>query len=82
MERWTAEIAAGLAGLVHIFNPQLILIGGGVSAQRRLLIEPLQRQVKAAVMPAFADGLKVEAAALGNDAGLVGAVAYFLSQNF
>lgn len=82
LERWTAEIAAGLAGLVHIFNPQLILIGGGVSAQRRLLIEPLQRQVKAAVMPAFADGLKVEAAALGNDAGLVGAVAYFLSQNF
>ena len=28
---WVGEIAQGLAGLVHIFNPQLILIGGGVS---------------------------------------------------
>ena len=38
---WISEIAQGLAGLVHIFNPQLILIGGGVSAQQELLIDPL-----------------------------------------
>ena len=38
---WVGEIAQGLAGLVHIFNPQLILIGGGVSAQQELLIDPL-----------------------------------------
>ena len=37
---WINEIAQGLAGLVHIFNPQLILIGGGVSAQQALLIDP------------------------------------------
>ena len=33
LDHWTDEIAQGLAGMVHIFNPQLILIGGGVSAQ-------------------------------------------------
>ena len=38
------EIAQGLAGLVHIFNPQLILIGGGVSAQQELLIEPTRQK--------------------------------------
>ena len=31
LDAWTDEIAQGLAGMVHIFNPQLILIGGGVS---------------------------------------------------
>ena len=41
LNRWISEIAQGLAGLVHIFNPQLILIGGGVSAQQALLIDPL-----------------------------------------
>ncbi|MEE0801631.1 MAG: ROK family protein [Gemmiger sp.] len=74
---WRTEIAEGLAGLVHIFNPQLILIGGGVSAQQELLIEPLARQVRDSVMPAFAKGLELRSAALQNDAGLVGAVYYF-----
>ena len=74
---WINEIAQGLAGLVHIFNPQLILIGGGVSAQQALLIDPLAAQVRKSIMPAFAEGLEVRAAALQNDAGLVGAVYYF-----
>ena len=74
---WVGEIAQGLAGLVHIFNPQLILIGGGVSAQQELLIDPLAAKVRASVMPAFAEGLELKSAALQNDAGLVGAVYYF-----
>ena len=74
---WTDEIAQGLAGMVHIFNPQLILIGGGVSAQQKLLIDPIAAKVKASVMPAFAEGLEIRAAQLHNDAGMVGAVYYF-----
>ena len=77
LDAWTDEIAQGLAGMVHIFNPQLILIGGGVSAQQKLLIEPIAAKVKASVMPAFAEGLEIRAAQLHNDAGMVGAVYYF-----
>ena len=77
LDTWTDEIAQGLAGMVHIFNPQLILIGGGVSAQQKLLIDPIAAKVKASVMPAFAEGLEIRAAQLHNDAGMVGAVYYF-----
>ena len=77
LDTWTDEIAQGLAGMVHIFNPQLILIGGGVSAQQKLLITPIAAKVKASVMPAFAEGLEIRAAQLHNDAGMVGAVYYF-----
>ena len=77
LDAWTDEIAQGLAGMVHIFNPQLILIGGGVSAQQKLLIEPIAEKVKASIMPAFAEGLEIRAAQLHNDAGMVGAVYYF-----
>lgn len=80
LDSWLDEIAQGLAGMVHIFNPQLILIGGGVSAQQELMIAPLARKVRAAVMPAFAEGLELRAAQLRNDAGLVGAVYYFRQQ--
>ena len=77
LDNWTDEIAQGLAGMVHIFNPQLILIGGGVSAQQKLLVEPIAAKVRASVMPAFAEGLEIRAAQLHNDAGMVGAVYYF-----
>lgn len=76
LDSWINEIAAGLIGLVHIFNPQLIVIGGGVSVQEELLIRPLAAKIRAGVMPAFAEGLEIRAAAMGNDAGLVGAVYY------
>lgn len=80
LNNWIDEIAQGLAGLVHIFNPQLILIGGGVSAQQNLLIAPLSQKIKASVMPAFAQDLEIRAAALHNDAGLVGAVYNFMEE--
>ena len=38
---------------------------------------PLAAQVRKSIMPAFAEGLELKAAALQNDAGLVGAVYYF-----
>ena len=75
---WIEDIAAGISGLVHIFNPQMVLIGGGVSAQEELLIAPLRRRVLAQVMPRFAEGLRVEAATLGNDAGLIGAAKFYM----
>ena len=80
LDAWIEEIAQGLAGLVHIFNPQRILVGGGVSAQTDLLIRPLADRVAASVMPAFRQGLDLRAAELRNDAGLVGAVYYLRQQ--
>ena len=76
LNRWIDDIAAGLTGLVHIFNPQMVLIGGGVSAQEELLIQPLRKKVMDTVMPRFRECLKLEAATLGNDAGMIGAAKF------
>ena len=81
LERWIDDIAAGISGLVHIFNPQIVLIGGGVSAQEELLIAPLRKKVLASVMPRFGEGLRVERALLSNDAGLIGAAKFFMERN-
>ena len=81
LDRWIDDIAAGLTGLVHIFNPQAVLIGGGVSAQEELLIEPLRKKVLATAMPRFAEGLRVERARLANDAGLIGAAKFFMDKS-
>ena len=80
LDTWITEIAAGIAGYIHVFDPQLVLIGGGVSAQKTLLIEPLRKKVLSLIMPDFRDDLEFKAAALGNSAGMVGAVYYLMSK--
>ena len=78
LSAWIDDIAAGISGLVHIFNPQMVLIGGGVSAQEALLIAPLRERVLRSVMPRFAECLQLEAATLDNDAGMIGAARFYL----
>ncbi|MBR2540516.1 MAG: ROK family protein [Mogibacterium sp.] len=77
---WIDEISYGIAGLIHIFDPQVILIGGGVSKQEELLIRPLRDRVMSMIMPDFADDIDFRAAQLGNDAGIAGAVRYLMSR--
>ena len=80
LDHWLDDVAAGLTGLIHIFNPSLVLVGGGVSAQEEFLITPLRRKVLAGVMPRFAENLRIEHASLGNDAGMIGALRFWLDQ--
>ena len=81
LDMWTDEIAAGITGLVHIFDPLAVLIGGGVSAQEELLVKPVREKVLKTVTPDMAADLRVEAVTLGNNAGMVGAVKYFIDRN-
>ena len=78
VDSWIEDIANGLVSLVHIFNPEIILVGGAVSEQKELFIDKLRDKVMRKVMPNFSLDLKVESAKLGNDAGLVGALYYYL----
>lgn len=80
LDEWITDIAYGIAGLIHVFDPQIILIGGGVSKQEDLLISPLRDKVLSMVMPDFADGITFRAAQLSNDAGIAGAVRYLISK--
>lgn len=79
VDEWINYVAIGLASLVHIFNPSLILIGGGVSAQQELFIDKLREKVIKNIMPMYRLGLRIEKAVLENNAGLVGAVYYCMT---
>ena len=78
--RWMDYIAAGIVGMIHIFNPEMVLIGGGVSAQQELFIDKIKEKVMNRAMPNFTEGLDVKAAQLNNEAGLAGAVYYCIQQ--
>ena len=80
VDEWLGYIIAGIVGLVHIFNPETVILGGGVSAQKELFVDRIRDEVLKRVMESFAKGLKIEAAELGNGAGLIGAVYYLMNE--
>lgn len=80
VDAWIHDISAGIVSLVHIFNPELIIIGGGVSVQEELFIAKLRNKVMENIMPNFRTNLDLRAAMLGNNAGIIGAVYYLIKR--
>ncbi len=64
-----------LADLAHVFNPEIFVLGGGVSSMGTLLFEPLEISLREHIMDnAYLQDLRISPAELGDDAGLVGAM--------
>ena len=62
------------ASLLHLYSPEILVVGGGMSAALDLLMQGIRNQITRYAMPAFRD-VEVVPAALGDNAGLVGAAA-------
>lgn len=73
-------LGVGLVNLVNIFNPELVLIGGGLSQMGQLLLEPAIKVVKERAFEVPAKAVRIERAQLGADAGVLGAVALVLRE--
>jgi len=69
-------LGIGIGIIVTALNPEKVLISGGVVAAGRLLLDPLAEEARRWSHPISFDGCRIEKAALGNDAGLVGAAAW------
>jgi glucokinase len=69
-------LGRAVADFLHIFNPSIIIFGGGVSQSGALLFDPMKQAMVEHVMePAYLVDLQIATAKLGDDAGLLGALA-------
>ena len=66
-------IGVGLVNIIHIFNPEMIILGGGVTQMGPMLMEPALRIVHERAMKVPRDAVKIVQAQLGMNTGLVGA---------
>ena len=69
-----SRLGVALASFANIFEPEVIVIGGGVIAAGELLLEPARAEMAARVLPPMRS-IPVVAAQLGQDAGMIGAAA-------
>jgi glucokinase len=70
-----AALACGVASLANVFEPERVVIGGGVSREGEQLLGPVRERVRAEVIAPVARSLDVVAAELGETVGVVGAAA-------
>ncbi len=66
-------LGSGIGSLVNIFNPEVVVVGGGFGAAGDLLLEPARERVHREALEPARDLVRIVPAVLGPDAGLVGA---------
>jgi len=76
LSRAAYYLGVGLVNLVNIFNPGMIVLGGGMTGILEFLMEPARRVVDARAFKIAAQTVVITAAQLNNDAGVYGAAAY------
>ena len=73
-DKYINYLAAGIANVINIFQPEVLCIGGGVCNEGDALLLPLKELVASEVYTKRADNnSKIVIASLGNDAGIIGA---------
>ena len=66
-------LGVGLASLVNVLNPEVIVIGGGVIAAGDMLLEPARVEIAARALRPARDAVRVVPAAFGEESGMIGA---------
>ncbi len=74
------HLAAGIAGLLAIFDPEVIILGGGVAEGFVTRWDALIAAIQTRALPRYASGVPVERTTLGDEVGLLGAALWALGE--
>ncbi|MBM4195424.1 MAG: ROK family protein, partial [Gemmatimonadetes bacterium] len=70
-------LGAGVANLLNLFNPEVVVLAGGVAAAGEQLFAPLRAEVRRRAFRPAVDAARIVPGLLGPRAGMIGAVAAF-----
>ncbi len=72
-------LGVGILNLMHIFNPRRVILGGSVMKAGELITAPMWEVIRARVGRIYLEEFEIVPAALGDDVGILGAVALVLT---
>jgi len=80
VERAMGHLASGIAGLLAVFDPEVVILGGGVAEGLAPRWDGLVEAVRERALPRYAAHVPVERTTLGDDVGLFGAALWALGE--
>lgn len=78
VERAATYLGIGLGNLVNLLNPEVIVVGGGVSRLGEMLLAPTRKAMQAHAFPFAVEGVRLVQASLGEMAGVMGMASYVM----
>ena len=75
-----SNLAVGVRNIIYLLNPEVIVIGGGITAQKEYLEEKIRKEVNDGMISDMFRKTRIELAQQGNQAGLLGALYNFLNK--
>jgi glucokinase len=81
ISRAATYLGVGIVNLVNIFNPEMIIIGGGMAQMGDLLLDTARQVVTERAFPLSAQAVRIVTAQLGDNAGVLGAAIFARQQN-
>jgi glucokinase len=80
LSRAAYYLGIGMVNSVNIFNPEMVIIGGGMAGLGDMIIEPGRRMVAERAFSVSSRAVRIVTAFLGNEAGVYGAAAFVLER--
>ncbi|MEA4884484.1 MAG: ROK family protein [Clostridia bacterium] len=77
IDKAVQRLAIGLANAISLLDPEVIVIGGGLSRVGDLIVEPLVEKVKILSCSPYVESIHIRAARFGDDSGIIGAASQF-----
>ena len=82
IDDFTKYLAMGVSNIINIFQPDVVCIGGGISAEGEKLMRPLREKVERMSFGVNGNRTKIEAAKFMNDAGIIGGALLGMQEKF
>ena len=76
-----SNLSVGIRNIMYLLNPEVIVIGGGITAQKEYLEEKIRKEVNDGMISDMFRKTRIELAQQGNQAGLLCALYNFLNKN-
>lgn len=80
VDQFVYYLSLALGNVANLLNPSTIVLGGGVSKAGDFLADKVAETVKRFTFPTIREATKIKIAALGNDAGMIGAASLVLNE--
>ena len=74
-------LALGIANILNIINPEVVVLGGGVALAGDILLNPMREKMVKYALPVTLEELQIVQGVLGNEAGIKGAAALVMNEN-